>query len=464
MGLQVVKLIGQGLNNTIITGGLVPKGAYDNGTDYAVGDSVDYNGSSYVMHMDAGAGTLPTDTTKWQVLADKGDTGATGSTGATGATGSTGAAGTNGTNGADGVMASVVAGNNIDVDATDPANPIVSVETLTLADISDVTASITEVNYIDGVTSAIQTQLDAKATKALDNLASVAINTSLVSDTDSTDDLGCSSKYWANGYVDALKTVSITADDGASSTNLNLQLQGKGTGYVKIGSATTPNAWDLLTSPNDLLVTGKVNIGGPLNVDYGEFYVDKNAENNSFLSLRGAGGTAFRFTVAFDEAQVVLTTRDTSGNQFNFSGYDSRAMDHDHVTQTNPTIFIHSITTPDTNNTQWLSLTHNQTNGVINTGLGNLTFGQTLTSDTDSTDDLGTSSIYWANAYVDKVFLNSTATLDGVTAGKVNVTGIIEADGYNSADSSAGISGTLTTADLVGKTLTFKNGIITGYA
>ena len=40
--------------------------------------------------------------------------------------------------------------------------------------------------------------------KALDNLASVAINTSLISDTDSTDDLGSSSKYWANGYVDKI--------------------------------------------------------------------------------------------------------------------------------------------------------------------------------------------------------------------------------------------------------------------
>ena len=74
-------------------------------------------------------------------------------------------------------ITSVVAGNNIDVDATDPLNPVVSVETLTLADVSDVTASTAEVNvldgipgtltatelgYVDGVTSAIQTQLDAK--------------------------------------------------------------------------------------------------------------------------------------------------------------------------------------------------------------------------------------------------------------------------------------------------------------
>ncbi len=66
--------------------------------------------------------------------------------------------------GGTGTVDTIVAGNNIDVDATDPANPIVSVETLTLADISDVTATATEVNYIDGVTSAIQPQLDGKFT------------------------------------------------------------------------------------------------------------------------------------------------------------------------------------------------------------------------------------------------------------------------------------------------------------
>ncbi len=61
-----------------------------------------------------------------------------------------------------GTVDTVVAGTNIDVDATDPANPIVSVETLTIADISGITASATEINYTDNVTSAIQTQLDGK--------------------------------------------------------------------------------------------------------------------------------------------------------------------------------------------------------------------------------------------------------------------------------------------------------------
>lgn len=72
---RLVKLLDP-INNVVITGGIVPKGAYDNATDYAVGDMVDYNGSSYVMYVNATAGTLPTDDTKWMVVAEKGDTGA----------------------------------------------------------------------------------------------------------------------------------------------------------------------------------------------------------------------------------------------------------------------------------------------------------------------------------------------------------------------------------------------------
>lgn len=71
---RLVKLV-DSLNNVFVAGGLVPKGAYAAGTDYAVGDAVSYNGSSYVMYVDAGAGTAPTDTTKWMLLAAAGGAG-----------------------------------------------------------------------------------------------------------------------------------------------------------------------------------------------------------------------------------------------------------------------------------------------------------------------------------------------------------------------------------------------------
>lgn len=81
---------------------------------------------------------------------EKGDKGDTGDTGATGPQGDPGE------------VQTLVAGNNIDVDSSDPNNPIISVETLFLADITDITASPTELNYSVGVTSAIQTQFSNK--------------------------------------------------------------------------------------------------------------------------------------------------------------------------------------------------------------------------------------------------------------------------------------------------------------
>ena len=62
------------------------------------------------------------------------------------------------------------------------------------------------------------------ATTALDNLASVAINTSLVSDTDNTDDLGTTLKKWANLFVTtigatATRVTKVWATD-SESTNI----------------------------------------------------------------------------------------------------------------------------------------------------------------------------------------------------------------------------------------------------
>ena len=243
MGLQIVKLLDP-LNPTIVTGGLVPRGAYNAGTNYAVGDSVDYQGSSYVMFNDVGAGTVPTDTDYWQILAEKGDTGLTGATGDDGPQGDPGddgegvpAGGTTGqvlaknsdtdydvewsTGGGGGTVDTVVAGNNIDIDATDPANPIVSVETLTLADVSDVTATITELNYIDGVTSGIQSQINTK-------LANVVEDTSpqLGGDLDVNGQKITSAGNIVTKLGDALGANKISVTDSANAEQLSIDSNG----------------------------------------------------------------------------------------------------------------------------------------------------------------------------------------------------------------------------------------------
>ena len=62
------------------------KGAYSSSTQYEKNDVVTYEGSSYVS-LQSTQGNAPTNTTYWQLLANKGETGAKGDKGDTGATG-----------------------------------------------------------------------------------------------------------------------------------------------------------------------------------------------------------------------------------------------------------------------------------------------------------------------------------------------------------------------------------------
>lgn len=68
--------------------------------------------------------------------------------------------------------------------------------------------------------------------------------------------------------------------------------------------------------------------------------------------------------------------------------------------------------------------------------LGTTAINTSLISDTDSTDDLGSSTKYWANLYTDKIYLNSTASLDGSTAGVVILTGDLRLPNVTHADES----------------------------
>lgn len=68
---------------------------------------------------------------------------------------------------------------------------------------------------------------------------------------------------------------------------------------------------------------------------------------------------------------------DTTRNMLVLTSVSNVANNHDHGNQTNPTLFIHSDTDPDSNNTQWISITHDQTDGVIDCGLGTLNLGAT---------------------------------------------------------------------------------------
>jgi hypothetical protein len=74
----------------------------------------------------------------------------------------------------------------------------------------------------------------------------------------------------------------------------------------------------------------------------------------------------------YTTVEAILAVGANCGNLLLFTNALNCAKDHDHALQVNPTLFIHSATDPDVNNTQWMSLAHDQTNAVIATGLGDI--------------------------------------------------------------------------------------------
>ena len=376
MPVQKVYLLNQN-TPVIIPSGLVPKGAYNGATDYAVGDTVDYLGSSYVMHVDAAAGTLPTDTTKWQVLAEKGDKGDTGATGAAG------------------VVQAVTDGAGIDVDSTDPASPIVSLDpasiaSLALADsavqnLSDlsITSTAAELNYTDGVTSAIQTQLDGKsATSHTHTAADITdFDIEVSNNTDVAANTAARHTHANSAVLDATTASFTTADE--------TKLDGIATG-AQVNTVTSVNtrtgAVTGLAEASDLTAHTS-NTSNPHSVTKAQVGLG-NADNTADSAKPISTATQTALDGKFTQRTITGTT-----NQVTVTNGDG--------VSGNPTLSLPSaITTP-----------------------GSLTITGHTSPQADSTYTLGTSSLYWSNTYTDRLYLNSTAYLDGGTAGAVGITG-----------------------------------------
>lgn len=90
---------------------------------------------------------------------------------------------------------------------------------------------------------------------------------------------------------------------------------------------------------------------------------------------------------------------------------------------------------------------------LVNSSGGELYLGPYLRVDdvssfysNDASVELGKSTNYWGNTYVDKLYLNSTAYLDGATAGLVNLTGDMAISNDLGIGTST-ISGTMTVID-----------------
>ncbi len=115
----------------------------------------------------------------------------------------------------------------------------------------------TELGYVAGVTSAIQTQLGAKASTALDNLAAVAINASLLPASDAAIDLGSAAKAFAVAHANKMamksnaKTTTLAGSASASAdVDYVLPVAAPAvSGYVLAATTGGVMSWVTNTSP-----------------------------------------------------------------------------------------------------------------------------------------------------------------------------------------------------------------------
>jgi hypothetical protein len=178
---------------------------------------------------------------------------------------------------------------------------------------------------------------DIGANATLSNLASTAINTSLISDTDNTDDLGSSSKQWKDLYVNGISYL-----DTIKGSNL------------KIVAETADG-----TDTSLISMCGGGDVGGTRG-GRASFYGNEHGSHPGkvFIQSGGVSGALISFTAGSSSKVTIMDN----------AGFYPNA---------------------------------------------------------DSDIDLGTSAKYWANAYIDKIYLNGTAILDGATAGAILITGTL---------------------------------------
>jgi hypothetical protein len=206
-----------------------------------------------------------------------------------------------------------------------------------------------------------------------------------------------------------------TAPKITTASNNNLSLIPNGTGYTIIGNAGTTS--HTLNTNDDLLVSGRLEVDGSSYFDGADNIFKNNVKSGYFFLTDTSGNTYLSFRISADDGTMFAVTGNTyANNNFIFSNYDNRNSDHDHDTlSANPTIFIHSQTDPDTVNTQWLSLTHDQTDGVIATGTGDLK----ITSIVNLTESLEVDGVKVVgnrvvDARADDVANSGDATTDGL--------------------------------------------------
>ena len=204
----------------------------------------------------------------------------------------------------------------------------------------------------------------------------------VVSDTDSTDDLGTTSVRWANLFVDA-----ITATDQITATGFTGTLDG----ILGSGTPAAATVTQLTSGGNIVSDTDSTDDLGTTGVRWANLFVDAITATDQ-VTATGFTGTLDGILGSGTAAAASVTTLTTS---------DVISVDD---------------TTDSTSGTSGSI----HTDGGLGIAkslhvVGTTTHGGNVVSDTDSTDDLGTTGVRWANLFVDAITATDQITATGFT-------------------------------------------------
>ncbi len=237
----------------------------------------------------------------------------------------------------------------------------------------------------------------------------------------------------------------MTVDDGGNIDTIGNILVNSDTGKLRLGD---DQDFDIYSDGSD----------GYIDNNTGTLYIDTTEsmkltaawwfelKSNDFYYRNTSNEVSLGFHLSASSDQNLLTVADVGGNQICLTNYDNRAKDHDHATQTNPTLYVHSDTNPDTANDEWISLAHDVTDAIIDWGSGTLKLsGGNVTPDADDTADLGTSALRWKDIHVSEV-KNETDTLIITGTGTAV---LIDTDDLTIGDNAGDIAVTIDGGDML---------------
>jgi len=171
------------------------------------------------------------------------------------------------------------------------------------------------------------------------------------------------SNTFANGIVITGGTITTSGND--------LTITPDAGQITNIGDAD--NTSHSLVANDDLFISGKLEVDGKSYFDGTVEFTTAVYLGDSDPFVIGRNSTVnsqFKSVVASEE--LLLAMHNRQGRNFILTEYGNRSADHGHAESTDPTLWIHSATLVSGDDTQWMSLKHNQTDAELLVGKGGL--------------------------------------------------------------------------------------------